>query len=72
MYTHITQLMTHTTNVYITAAYLAIMLQSFLAYSRGELRVKRCVYHLNRAKVDTFFLRKVVANFINLLLHFHV
>ena len=38
LYTHITQLMTHTTNVYIgaaAAAYLATMLLSHLAYCRG-------------------------------------
>ena len=39
LYTDIPQLMTHTTNVYITAAaaaaYLAIMSVSFLAYCRG-------------------------------------
>ena len=54
-----TQLMTHATNVYIAAAaaYLAIMLLSLLAYCIGKL-VKRCVYHLDTAKVDTYFLRK--------------
>ena len=36
--THIAQLMTHTPNVYIAAAYLAIKLLSLLAYCRGELR----------------------------------
>ena len=35
LYTHIAQLMTHTTIVYIAAAYLAIMLLSLLAYCRG-------------------------------------
>ena len=35
LYTHIAQLMTHTTTVYIAAAYLAIMLLSLLAYCRG-------------------------------------
>ena len=35
LYAHIVQLMTHTTNVYIAAAYLAIMLLSLLAYCRG-------------------------------------
>ena len=34
-YTHIVQLMTHTTNVYIAAAYLSIILLSLLAYCRG-------------------------------------
>ena len=34
LYTHIAQLMTHTINVYIAAAYLAIMLQNLLAYCR--------------------------------------
>ena len=56
-----TQLMTHATNVYIAAAaaaaYLAIMLLSLLAYCIGKL-IKRCVYHLDTAKVDTYFLRK--------------
>ena len=33
--THIAQLLAHTANVYIGAAYLAIMLPSLLAYSRG-------------------------------------
>ena len=41
--THIAQLMTHTANVYITTAYLAITLLSLLAYCRGELRAKRCI-----------------------------
>ena len=35
LYTHIAQLMTHTTNVHITAAYFAIMLLRLLAYCRG-------------------------------------
>ena len=35
LYTHIAQLMTHTTYAYIAAAYLAIMLLSLLAYCRG-------------------------------------
>ena len=54
--------MTHTTNVYIAAAaaaYLAIMLLSLMPYCRGQLRVKRYVYHLDTAKVDTFSLRKI-------------
>ena len=34
LYTHIAQLMTHATYVYIAAAYLAIMLLSLLAYCR--------------------------------------
>ena len=58
LYTHIAQLMTHTTNVYIAAAYIAIMLLSFLAYCKGNLRMKGCLYHLDAAKVDTFSLRK--------------
>ena len=33
--THIAQLLTYTTNVYIAAAYLAIMLLNLLAYCRG-------------------------------------
>ena len=44
LYTHIAHLMTHTTYVYIAAAYLAIMLLSLLAYCRGYLRVKECTY----------------------------
>ena len=44
MYTHIAQLITHTTYVYIAAAYLAIMSVSLLAYCRGSLRVKGCTY----------------------------
>ena len=59
LYTHIIQLMTHVTNVYIAAAYLAIMLLNFLAYCRGQLRVKRCVCYLDTAKVNTFSVRKV-------------
>ena len=35
LHTHIAQLMTHTTNVYIAAVYLAIMLLTFLAYCGG-------------------------------------
>ena len=37
LYTHIAQLMTHATNVCIaaSAAYLAVMLLSLLAYCRG-------------------------------------
>ena len=35
LYTRIAQLMTHTTYVYIAAAYLAVMLLSLLAYCRG-------------------------------------
>ena len=35
LYTHIAQLMTHTTYVYTAAAYLAIMLLSLLAHCRG-------------------------------------
>ena len=53
------QLMTHTANVYIPTAYLEIMLLSLLAYCRGYLRVKGCVYHLDTAKADTFSLRNV-------------
>ena len=34
LYTHIAQLMNHTTNVYIAAAYLAIVLLSLLALQR--------------------------------------
>ena len=34
LHAHIAQLMTHTTNVYIAAAYLAIMLLSLLTYCR--------------------------------------
>ena len=34
-YTHIAQLMTHTTNAYIAASYLGIKLLSLLAYCRG-------------------------------------
>ena len=59
MYTDIAQLMTHTTNVYIVAAYFAIMLQSLLAYCRGQLRVKRCVYTFNTEKVNSLFSQKV-------------
>ena len=53
--------MIHTTNVYMAAAatYLAIMLLSLLPYCRGYLKVKRSVYHLDTAKVDTSSLRKV-------------
>ena len=52
LYTHIAQLMTHTTNIYIAAAvpYLAVTLQS----------QKVCVYHLDTAKDDTFSVRKVL------------
>ena len=35
LYSHIAQQMTQTANAYIAAAYLAIMLLSFLAYCRG-------------------------------------
>ena len=42
---HITQLMTQTTNLYMAAACLAIMLLSILACCRGKLRVKECLYH---------------------------
>ena len=35
LYTHIAQLMTHTTIVYVAAACHAIMLLSLLAYCRG-------------------------------------
>ena len=35
LYTHIAQLMTHTANAYIAAAYPTTMLLSFLAYCRG-------------------------------------
>ena len=59
LYTYIAQVMTHTTNVYMAAAYFAIILLSLLAYCRGQLRVKRSVYHLDTAKLDTFSLRKV-------------
>ena len=36
LHTHITQIMTHTANVYIAAAaYLPVMVLSLLAYCRG-------------------------------------
>ena len=35
LYTHNAQLMTHTTYVYIAAAYIAVMLLNLLAYCRG-------------------------------------
>ena len=35
LYTYIAQVMTHTTNVYMAAAYFAIILLSLLAYCRG-------------------------------------
>ena len=52
--------MTYTTSVYIATSYLAIMLLNFLAYCIRQLRVKRCLYHLNTAKVDIFSLRKTI------------
>ena len=61
LYTHIAQIMTHTTTVYIAAAadaYLTIMLLSILAYCKGKLRIKRCVYYLHPIKVDSYSLRK--------------
>ena len=57
--------MAHTPNVYIAAAYLAIKLLSLLAYCRGELRAKGCVYHLGTAKVDT--VKKFAAKFTDLV-----
>ena len=44
LYTHIAQLMTHATYVYIATAYLAIMLLSLLAYCRDQLRGKWYTY----------------------------
>ena len=44
LYTHIVQVMTHKTIAYKAAAYLAIMLLSLLAYYRGLLGVKGCMY----------------------------
>ena len=40
LYTHMAQLMTHTTIVYIAAAYLAIILLRLLAYCSIYLRKK--------------------------------
>ena len=57
--THIAQLMTHTTNVYVAATYLAIMLLSLLVYCRGLLRAKGCLYHVNTVQVDIVPLRKI-------------
>ena len=54
LYTDITQLMTHTTKVYIAAAYLLTMSLSLLAIKSQKVYI----YILNTAKVDTFSLRK--------------
>ena len=54
--------MTHTTYVYIAAAYLAIMGLSLLAYCRRVIKSERVyIYSLDSAKVDTFSLRKIKA-----------
>ena len=58
--TRITQLMTHKTYVYIAAPYLAIMSLSLLAYCRRVIKNQKVyIYHLDRAKDDTFSLRKI-------------
>ena len=58
--TYIDQLMTHTTYVYIAAAYLAIMLLSLLAYCRGYLRVKGYTYIIwTRQKIVPFLSEKL-------------
>ena len=78
LFTHIDQLMTHATNVYLAAgAYLAILLLSLLVYCRESLRAKRCVYHLDTVKVDTFsliafLLEKFVLKFSGLFLNFQI
>ena len=66
LYTHITQLVTHTTNAYIAAAYLAIMLLSLLR------RVIIYIYHLERAKVDAFSLRRNCGKISDLISHFFI
>ena len=57
LYTHIVQLMIHTTYLYIAAAYLAVMLLIILAYYSQRVYT----YHLDLAKFDTFSLRKAKA-----------
>ena len=72
LYSHNAQLMTYTTSVYIATSYLENMLLNFLAYCRGQLKVKGCLYHLNTAKVDIFFSEKFVAKFSHLFFSFQV
>ena len=59
-YTHIAQLITHTTMVHITAAYLAIMLISLLAYCRAKLiksqRVQISERSLSKKRLVKFFI----------------
>ena len=58
LHTQTTQVVTHTTNVYVdAAAYLATMSVVLLVYCRGLLRVKRRVYRLGTTNVNTFSLR---------------
>ena len=72
LYAHINHVLTYTTNVYIAAAYLAIMLLSLLAYCREDLRDKECLYHLNTAKANIFPSEKFVAKFSGLFFNFQV
>ena len=43
LYTHIAQLMTHTTNVYMAAGYLAIMLLSLFGILQMVIKSQRSV-----------------------------
>ena len=65
--------MTHTTNVYMTAAYIGIRLLSLLAYYRGYLRVKGFLYHrIFEYKSISFLPEKFVAKLSDIILNFPV
>ena len=72
LYANTAQLMTHAANVYMAAAYLAVMLLSLLAYSRGQLRTKFYLYHcmFERSKPIFIFSEKFVTKFSDLILNF--
>ena len=59
LYTHIAQLMTHATNVYKAAAYLAVILISLLTYC-SESKSAYIIRTQQKANVDIFPLKKIV------------
>ena len=72
LYTHIAQLMTHTTNVYIASAYLAIMLLSLLDIAEGNQESKGVYIIWTQQKLIPFLSEKFVTKFTDLFLNIKV
>ena len=70
--THISQLITHATNVYIAAAYFAVMLLSLLALLMVIKSQKFCISFVHSESQYIFSRQKNMAKFSDLFLDFQV